>query len=234
MRDAANAYKRRGLANPAVRQAYVAAAPAGSAAARVREVEQLCRSWNKYGRLRARATEREWRARVMLRHDGSGPGEGAAGAAPSGNDVLALSARPLDWGALSQHFSRDVKQRLRKLGYAVHCYYKLGLNDEGIRSKYVTRGADYARFYERLRAEMNEYNRVYRGEAKRVKAMLLAEAEAKAASKRDGSGSEGAKADDMADEANNRNDLARGVSVAGENGQAQNRLELSGESILLR
>jgi hypothetical protein len=65
------------------------------------------------------------------------PGESAAGGGKSRVDVSALSARPLDWGTLSKHFSQDVKQRLRKLGYALQRYYNLGLNDECIRKKFV-------------------------------------------------------------------------------------------------
>jgi hypothetical protein len=116
-------------------------------------------------RLRETAVAREWRARVML---GLGNADGEHGGAGD-VDVSALSARRLEWGDLNKHFSRQVKQRLRKLRYARRRYYNLGLNDERIRERFVAKGDAYARLYERLRAEVNEYYRVYRGEAKRVK-----------------------------------------------------------------
>ncbi len=109
----------------------------------------------------------------------------------------------MDWGALNKHFSRDAKQRLWKLGYALRRYYNPDLNDEGVCRKFVARGDVYARLYQRLRAEMNEYHPVYRGEANRVKALLLAKAKTKAASRKDDGSSEGTEAGAMVDGAVN-------------------------------
>jgi hypothetical protein len=80
---------------------------------------------------------------------------------------------------------------------------------------------------------MNKYHRVYRGEANRVRALLLAQAEAKAASKKDGGDSKGTAAGAMEDWAVHRTDLAQKPSVAGENDEAQSCLNPSSESIML-